>query len=60
MSNEVFNDNSSDDCSCDRSTLPDDTIAALNKLFGSWDEEQVREFNEAIAEMDKIDDDMWK
>lgn len=40
--------------------LPADTEAALKKLFGSWDEEQVRTFDETMAESDKIDESLWK
>jgi hypothetical protein len=40
--------------------LPIDTKEAIKRLFGSWDEAQVREFLEVTAEFSKIDEDMWK
>jgi hypothetical protein len=41
-------------------SLPADTAAALQRLFGSWDEVQAREFSAAMAESDKIDESIWK
>jgi hypothetical protein len=40
--------------------FPDDTVAALQKLFSSSDEQQAREFAEVLAKMNKADDDIWK
>lgn len=41
-------------------SLPADTDGALQRLFGSWDEVQAREFASAMAETDKIDESIWK
>lgn len=37
-----------------------DKSAALRRLFGTWDEQQVREFDEAVADFERIDESMWK
>lgn len=39
----------------------DDTIGhSLDWFIGSWDEEQAREFDEAVREFDQIDEDLWR
>jgi hypothetical protein len=40
--------------------LPADTVAALQQLFGSWDDVQAREFAATMADSDKIDESIWK
>jgi hypothetical protein len=37
-----------------------DKATAVSRLFGTWNEEQVREFMEATADFERIDEDMWK
>ena len=43
-----------------KSSLPADTVAALQDLFGSWDEVQASHFASVMAETDKIDESIWK
>jgi hypothetical protein len=37
-----------------------DKSTALRRLFGTWDEQQLREFDEAVADFERIDESMWK
>lgn len=39
---------------------PTDKATAISRIFGTWDQEQVREFTEATADFERIDEDMWK
>jgi plasmid stability protein len=39
---------------------PTDKATAISRMFGTWDEEQVREFMQATADFERIDEDMWK
>ncbi len=40
---------------------PENTIGeALDWFIGSWSDEQAREFEEVIADFERIDDDMWE
>lgn len=40
--------------------VPTDKATVISRMFGTWDEEQVREFMEATADFERIDEDMWK
>jgi hypothetical protein len=40
--------------------LPADTVAAVQRLFGSWDEDQKAAFSQVMAESDTIDQSIWK
>jgi hypothetical protein len=33
---------------------------SLDWFFGSWDDEQAREFDETLADFETIDEDLWK
>lgn len=37
-----------------------DKRSAIRQLFGTWSEEQVREFMDATADTRRIDEAMWK
>ena len=40
---------------------PENTIGeALDWFIGSWSDQQAREFEEVIADFERIDDDMWE
>ena len=41
-------------------TLQADKAAALRRLFGTWDEQQLHEFDEAVADFERIDESMWQ
>lgn len=34
--------------------------SSLDWFFGSWTEEQARKFDEAVADFETIDEDLWK
>lgn len=34
--------------------------SSLDWFFGSWTEEQAREFDEAVADFERIDEELWK
>jgi hypothetical protein len=34
--------------------------SSLDWFAGSWTEEQAREFDEAVADFEKIDEELWK
>lgn len=45
----------------DRPRQNEDRIGhSLDWFIGSWDEEQTREFDEAVGDFDRIDEEIWR
>lgn len=41
-------------------TGPGAVAASLDLIFGAWSEEEAREFDEAVAPLEEIDEELWK
>ncbi len=45
----------------DRPAASQDVIgSSLDWFVGSWTEEEAREFDEALADFERVDEDLWK